>query len=172
MGSLKISQYQLFNLQQKLDLIKWHKNIFISPNDNIEKTQTQNLNFWIKYTESMTKALATSHFTINLLFNKKIKNIWHRHVLIYVNNKPYIYAITKTASPLQFNLLSLGKKSIGSQLFTKNIIKHNFEFSNNQTLVDFINRNLNLNVQKLYARQRKFTYLKHILLLQEYFIIN
>jgi chorismate-pyruvate lyase len=165
MGSINIAN--IIHIERNLCSIKWHSHIHVT---------CHTLRYWLRYTHSLTLALARHNFKIQVLFNQKIQGIWHRHVVLYAFNRPFIYAITCTKHPYVFGMHMLGKKSIGTLLFQRHIQKSCFKFCNATRFMSN-NNNCKQYAQKYtnkYGRKRCFTKIygqtKYNLELYEFFL--
>ncbi len=167
MGRITLSTQQILYFDFLSKSFEW-KNTSFSSN--------KPLNYWLHYKDSITNALRHENFNIKVLFNQYINNMWYRSVLIFVNNKPFIFAITSTAYPQNFYLHNLGTSSIGNILFKKNVLKDEFKFTQSLSLSYFLHKNLylylGLNSENYYGRKRNFYHNNKQLILQEYFLFT
>ena len=151
-----LNHNKILLLESKLNRIKWQTSIFNTSNY---------YNYWLNYKDSLTKALKQQNFKVKVLYNQELQGIWHRHVLLYAFNQPFIYAITQTKEPNIFGLCALGNRSLGSLLFKPHIHKGKFQFCSTN-----IFRSANLSYNKLYGRKRLYKKQNSELLLYEFFL--
>ncbi len=166
MGGITLNTAHTLNIERRIDsCVTWHANM---------QANCLELDNWLHYTQSLTLALAKHNFNIDILFNCNIQGVWHRHIILYAFNRPFIYAITRTKHPYMFGIHTLGKKSIGHLLFQAHIKKTEFEFCRTPYLYIPYRSVINTKNISCYGRRRYFIktcgHARYTLELHEFFI--
>jgi chorismate-pyruvate lyase len=150
--------------------------------------------FYLCYQESLTALfLSNKHnFKLHILYDGIVVyeadniNLYEKHyrreTLIFINDKPFIYAITQCSleDAIFFGIDRLGSKSLGNILFddNSNIIKGEFKFCytdafNNLERLNYFSTQAGKEIKdKLHGRKRIFTKQSHSLVLYEIFLTN
>jgi chorismate-pyruvate lyase len=161
----KITHNQVLKLATKLSHISWKKQYRHYQQNYHHISSSSYYNYWLHYKNSITQALKQHNFKVRVLYNQQIQGIWHRHVLLYAFNRPFMYAITHTKSPITFGLSSLGGSSLGSLLFKNYIYKSEFEFCSTNIL-----KSMHKNYRQLYGRKRIYKKKNAELILYEFLL--
>lgn len=114
--------------------MNWQQSIHYICNDN-------KILSWLTYKDSMTAAmrkLASGNLSIEVLKQGLIENNWQRETLLFIDQKPCMYAIShfpeKTFNQCRDQLTQLQQKFLGETLIDKaSFEKRNFVFAKIKT---------------------------------------
>ncbi len=158
--NFKLNHNKILCLKQKINNINWQNSI---------RTSSNYYRYWLHYKHSITNVLKPYNFQVKVLYNQKLQGIWHRHVILYAFNRPFIYAVTHTKSPHAFGLSGLGGNSLGNLLFKNNIHKGNFVFCSTK-IVSFLNLYTQNKQSQVMGRKRIYTKKNAELILYEFLL--